>query len=45
MYILAKSAADARRVRKMLENHPSAPGSRFYDLVIETKGMFIEQDP
>ena len=44
MYILAKSTADARLVRKMLENHPSAPGSRFYDLGIDTKGMVLEQD-
>ena len=44
MYILAKSAADARRVRKMLENHPSAPGSRFYDLDIDAAGMILEQD-
>ena len=44
MYILAKSAADARRVRKMLENHPSAPGSRFYDLGIDAAGMILEQD-
>ena len=41
MYILAKSPADARRVREMLENHPSAPGSRFYDLSIDSVGMRI----
>ena len=43
MYILAKSPSDARRVRKMLENHPSAPGSRFYTLNIDNEGMRITE--
>ena len=43
MYILAKSPADAVRVRKLLANHPSAPGSRFYSMGIDAEGMRIEK--
>ena len=43
MYILAKSPADARRVRKMLKNHPSAPGSRFYNMSIDVEGISLER--
>jgi len=43
MYILAKSTSDVQRVKKMLENHPSAPGSRFYDLSIDTEGIRLER--
>lgn len=42
MYILAKSPADARCVRKILENHPSAPNSRFYELDIDVRGIDLE---
>ena len=42
MYILAKSAADAKRVRAFLEKNPPSPHSRFYDFGVDTQGMKIE---
>ena len=42
MYILAKSRADARRVRRMLERAPLSPQSRFYDFGIDDVGMTVE---
>ena len=42
MYILAKSPADARRIRRMLERSPLSPLSRFYDFGIDDMGMTVE---
>ena len=42
MYILAKSAADARRIRSFLERNPPSPHSRFYDFAVDRLGMQIE---
>lgn len=42
MYILAKSEADARRVKKMLKGLPSVSNSRFYDIDIDTEGIRLE---
>ena len=43
MYILAKSAADARRIRVFLEANPPSPHSRFYDFAVDRCGMSIER--
>ena len=43
MYILAKSAADARRIRSFLEKNPPSPHSRFYDFAVDRYGMRIEK--
>ncbi|MBO7683562.1 MAG: hypothetical protein J6T51_02415 [Kiritimatiellae bacterium] len=42
MYILARTPADAARIRKMLEKTPPSPLSRFYDFGIDDVGMTIE---
>ena len=42
MYILAKSAADARRIRSFLERNPPSPHSRFYDFAVDRLGMKME---
>ena len=43
MYILAKSAADAKRIRAFLERNPPSPHSRFYDFAVDRFGMRIEK--
>ena len=43
MYILAKSAADARRIRTFLERNPPSPHSRFYDFDVDRIGMRVER--
>ena len=42
MYILARTPADAVRIRRMLEKDPPSPLSRFYDFDIDNIGMTIE---
>ena len=42
MYILAKSPADARRIRRFLEANPPSPHSRFYTFDIDRRGMAVE---
>ena len=42
MYILAKSTADAKRIRSFLEKNPPSPHSRFYDFAVDRRGMEIE---
>ena len=42
MYILAKSPAAARRIRRMLANHPSSRLSKFYSFDVDARGMAIE---
>ena len=42
MYILAKSSADARRIRRMLERNPPSRQSRFYTFGIDERGMALE---
>ena len=42
MYILAKSPADARRIRRMLERNPPSRQSRFYTFGIDERGMALE---
>ena len=43
MYILAKSTADARRIRRFLQRNPPSPHSRFYDFAVDRFGMRIEK--
>ena len=43
MYILARSPADARRIRRLLERNPPSPHSCFYDFAIDRLGMRIEK--
>lgn len=43
MYILAKSSADAKAIRRFLESHPPSRHSRFYDFKIDDCGMRIER--
>ena len=43
MYILAKSPAEARRVRKFLEDNPPSKLSRFYDFDIDKSGIALEE--
>ena len=43
MYILAKSAADAKRIRRFMERNPPSPHSRFYDFAVDRLGMRIEK--
>jgi len=45
MFILAKSAADAGRIRRTLEKSPPSKWSRFYDFAFDDGGMTMEQDP
>ena len=42
MYILAKSPADAGRIRRFLEANPPSPHSRFYTFDIDRRGMTVE---
>ncbi len=42
MYILAKSRADARRIRAMLARNPPSRHSRFYGFGIDRDGMTLE---
>ena len=42
MYILAKSAADASKIRTMLTRNPPSIHSRFYDFAIDEQGLTIE---
>lgn len=42
MYILAKSAADAGRIRRTLGRNPPSKYSRFYDFAIDERGLAIE---
>lgn len=42
MYILAKSSADAKRIRQMLEKAPPSPHSRFYGFDLDAVGMTVE---
>lgn len=42
MYILAKSAADARHIRQTLEAHPSSRSSRVYAFEVDPVGMTLE---
>ena len=42
MYILAKTPADARRIRDFLEKNPPSRYSRFYDFGIDDHGMALE---
>ena len=42
MYILAKSPADAKRIRQLLEKAPSSPHSRFYGFDLDAVGMAVE---
>jgi len=42
MYILAKSAAAARRIREELGRNPPARHSRFYDFAVDTEGLRLE---
>ena len=43
MYILAKSPADAKRIRTFLERNPPSPHSRFYKFAVDHVGMRIER--
>ena len=43
MYILAKNAADAKRIRRFMERNPPSPHSRFYDFAVDRLGMKIER--
>ena len=42
MYILAKTPADANRIRRFLEKNPPSRYSRFYDFGIDDRGMALE---
>ena len=44
MYMLAKSKADARKIRSFLESNPPSPHSRFYDFAIDFGGMTLERE-
>ena len=41
MYVLAKSASDAARIRRHLERHAPSRYSRFYDFEIDERGLTI----
>lgn len=43
MYILAKTKADAKRVREFLEADPPSPHSRFYAFDFDSLGMVVER--
>jgi len=43
MYILAKSKAEAKKVRRFLEKNPPSPHSRFYSFDIDARGMSLER--
>ncbi len=42
MYVLAKSPADARRIRVTLERNPPSPDSRVYAFAVDDAGMRFE---
>lgn len=42
MYILAKSAKNARQIRDFLEKNPPSPASKFYDFDLDARGMALE---
>ena len=42
MYILAKSAKDAAKIRRTLERNPPSKYSRFYGFAIDERGLAIE---
>ena len=42
MYILAKSVADAERIRRFLTDNPPSRHSRFYDFDVDSLGMAID---
>ena len=42
MYVLAKSPADARRIRATLERNPPSPDSRVYAFAVDDVGMMFE---
>ena len=42
MYILAKSAAAARKIREELGRNPPSRHSRFYDFAVDTEGLRLE---
>ena len=44
MYMLAKSKADAKKIRSFLESNPPSPHSRFYDFAIDFEGMKLERE-
>ena len=41
MYVLAKSGADARAIRRFLERNPPSRHSRFYEFAVDPEGMRI----
>ena len=41
MYILAKTPADAKQIRKFLEANPPSRHSRFYDFAVDPVGMTL----
>jgi fucokinase len=41
MYILAKSAADAKKIRRLLSSNPPSKWARFYDFTNDEKGMSL----
>ena len=42
MYVLAKSPADARKIRAMLESNPPSPDSRVHAFAVDDVGMRFE---
>ena len=42
MYILAKSAADAAKIKRVLNRKPPSRYSRFYEFAIDERGLAIE---
>ncbi len=42
MFILAKSAADAAKIRTTLEKNPPSQYSRFYDFAIDVEGLTLD---
>lgn len=42
MYILARSAEDARRIRRILQKSPPSKYSCFYDFEIDDRGLVLE---
>ena len=43
MYILAKSAADAKKIRTILSRNPPSKWARFYDFAIDEEGLKVEK--
>lgn len=42
MYILARSRADAKKIRRLLTENPPSKWARFYDFAIDERGMTVE---